>query len=508
MCRRSHPSCLGLVYHANALVYLYRDGQWHGSVGDHATGPGLPRASHGWEDDMHVRPLQILHRGSAIVGATGVPIATPASLRSAARGLVAGLLCALLAGCTANAPSTPEVGLGTPITTGSTDPNAGTPPLPGTRGAVRIALLLPLTGSAGTAEVAKGLRQAGELALVEFDNPNIVMTTKDTRGTADGARLAAEEAVKGGAEIILGPVFAKEVAAVSPVARAAKVPVLAFSSDRSVAGNGTYLLSFLAGQDVPRVVDFAAAKGKRTWAALIPEGVYGKVLDTAFREAVQATGGRVVAMQTFPANANGMLDPIRKVKAAIDESAKAGAPVDALFVPAGQDTLPALAPLLPYNDIDAKTIKLVGSTDWDYASVGREDVLQGGWFPAPDPKGWTEFAQRYQQSYNSPPPRLASVAYDAVSLAVSLSGGAPGQRFSEANLTRNTGFAGIDGLFRLRPNGAQERGLAVLEVQKFGATVIDAAPAAFPAGAAAAQTAGSGSTGGLSTYLPRLNLLD
>ena len=309
------------------------------------------------------------------------------------------LALTVLTGCTSQGPATTEVSLSSPITTGSTNAGQGAASTEDTgnsavarRGStVKIALLLPLTGSAGTAEVAKGLRQAGELALVEFDNPNIVLTTKDTRGTADGAKTAAEDAIKDGAEIILGPIFAKEVAAVSPVARAARVPVIAFSSDQSVAGNGTYLLSFLAGQDVPRVVSFAAGKGKRTFAALIPEGPYGRVLETSFREAVQAAGGRVAATQTFPANANGMLEPVKKIKEAIDQASAAGAPVDALFMPAGQDTLPALAPLLPYGAIDTRSIKLIGTSDWDYTNIGREEVLAGGWYPAPDPEGVERF---------------------------------------------------------------------------------------------------------------------
>jgi branched-chain amino acid transport system substrate-binding protein len=422
----------------------------------------------------------------------------------------------LLAGCTSQGPVTTDVSLTSPITTGSTnstqdaatgsDPT-GKPAASARRGStIKISLLLPLTGAAGTAEVAKGLRQAGELALVEFDNPNIVLSTKDTRGTADGARSAAEEAVKDGAEIILGPIFAKEVAAVSPVAKAAGIPVIAFSSDQSVAGTGTYLLSFLAGQDVPRVVRHATANGKRTFAALVPEGPYGRILEISFREAVQAAGGRIVATQTFPPNANGMLEPVKKIKEAIDQSATAGAPVDALFMPAGQDTLPALAPLLPYGAIDTRTIKLLGTSDWDYTNIGREEALAGGWYPAPDPKGWNDFVQRYTGAYNIMPPRLASVAYDAVSLVVSLSNNVAGQRFSEANLTRTSGFAGIDGLFRLKRNGQLERGLAVLEVGKSGILVADPAPTSFgPAAVSAAEPAAGAASGGLSSYLPRLN---
>ncbi len=437
-----------------------------------------------------------------------------ACARAAASTCLGLLSLTLLTGCTSQGPATSEVSLSSPITTGSTNAGqanassdeTGNAPAARRGSTIKISLLLPLSGSAGTAEVAKGLRQAGELALVEFDNPNIVLSTKDTRGTAEGAKTAAEEAIKDGAEIILGPIFAKEVAAVSPVARAARVPVIAFSSDQSVAGNGTYLLSFLAGQDVPRVVSYAATNGKRTFAALIPEGPYGRVLETSFREAVQAAGGRVAATQTFPADANGMLEPVKKIKEAIDQASAAGAPVDALFMPAGQDTLPALAPLLPYGAIDTRSIKLIGTSDWDYTNIGREGVLAGGWYPAPDPKGWNDFVQRYSSAYNIMPPRLASVSYDAVSLIVSLSNNPAGQRFSEAQLTRATGFAGIDGLFRLKRNGQLERGLAVLEVGKAGTIIVDAAPASFgPSAVSSAAPAASPSSGGLSSYLPKLN---
>jgi branched-chain amino acid transport system substrate-binding protein len=432
-----------------------------------------------------------------------------------------GLAISWLGGCTSQI-SLPDLAVANPITTSSTTSAVATTGTPGTggqagsadvaapagrRGNIKIALLLPLSGSAGTAEVARGLRQAGELALVEFDNPAIVLSAKDTRGTADGAKTAAEEAIRDGAEIIIGPIFAKEVAAVSPVARAARVPVIAFSSDPSVAGNGTFLLSFLAGQDVPRVIGHATANGKRTFAALIPEGPYGRVLEASFREVVQASGGRVAAVQTYPADANGMLEPVKKIKDAIDQAKTNGAPVDALFMPAGQDTLPTLAPLLPYSNIDTRSIKLLGTSDWDFTNITREDVLSGGWYPAPDPKGWNDFAQRYSQAYNIMPPRLASVAYDAVSLVVSLSNNAPGQRFTESNLTRPSGFAGIDGLFRLKSNGRLERGLAILEVQKFGAIVANPAPVSFPAGAnpAASASAGEAAAGGFSSYLPKLN---
>jgi ABC-type branched-subunit amino acid transport system substrate-binding protein len=350
------------------------------------------------------------------------------------------------------------------------------PSITGSAGAVKVALLLPIGAGGSTQNVAKALKQAAELALFDFDNPNIVLVPKDTQGTPGGARAAAESAIHDGAELILGPLFAQEVQAVAPVARQANVPVIAFSSDENVAGGGVYLLSFLAGRDVQRIVSFAASRGKRTFAELVPQSPYGRLAEAAFGKAVSADGGQIAINAPLPANdASGMIGPVRQVANAI----RGGQSIDALFIPAGREALPSLASLLATNDLPSSRVQLLGTGQWDYPNIGAEKALIGGWYPAPDPKGWSNFTQRYAKTYGTAPPRLASLAYDAVSLAVSLSQGLPGQRYSPAQLTRPSGFAGVDGLFRLLPDGTCERGLAILEVREGGPVVIDPAPSSF-----------------------------
>jgi branched-chain amino acid transport system substrate-binding protein len=345
--------------------------------------------------------------------------------------------------------------------------------------AVKVAFLLPISAQGNAAAVAKALKQAGELALFEFDNPSVQLVPKDTRGTPEGAKAAAQEAAAEGAELIVGPLFANEVAAAAPEAQRAGIPMIAFSSDRKVAGNGVYLLSFLAGSDVPRIVSYAVSQGKKRFAALIPQTDYGRLVEQSFLASVNQLGGQIVAVKSYPQDANGMLAPVREIAAL----AKKGEPpqIDALFIPAGADTLPALAPLLPYSTVDTTAVKVIGTNGWDYAGVGKEQALIGGWFSAADPKGWTGFTKRYVETYSDVPPRLASLAYDAVSLAVSLSNNPQGKRYTAAQLTRASGFNGVDGLFRLKPDGTSERGFAVLEVQRFGNQVIDPAPASFTA---------------------------
>jgi ABC-type branched-subunit amino acid transport system substrate-binding protein len=346
----------------------------------------------------------------------------------------------------------------------------------GATGTVKVALLLPVTSSGSTPAVAKALKQAAELALFDFDNPNVSLVPKDTKGTPDGARLAAESAIKDGAELIIGPLFAQEVAGAAPVARQARVPMIAFSSDEKVAGNGVYLLSFQAGRDAPRIVSFAMSKGKHSFAQLVPQSPYGRVAESAFAKAVSEGGGETSVRAAFPPDdSNAMLGPVRQVANAL----KGGQKFDALFLPAGREELPSLAPLLASSDLTSSRVQFIGTGQWDYPNIGSEKALIGGWYPAPDPKGWSNFVQRYSKSYGSVPPRLASLAYDAVSLAVSLSQNPPGQRYDMGQLTRASGFAGIDGLFRLLPGGTCERGLAILEVREGGPVVIDPAPSSF-----------------------------
>jgi ABC-type branched-subunit amino acid transport system substrate-binding protein len=350
-------------------------------------------------------------------------------------------------------------------------------------GSVKVALLLPLTGNVNAQQVAKAMKQAGELALFDFDRPNVKLIPKDTHGTPDGARQAAQDAIKDGAELVIGPLFASEVSAVAPVAQAANVPVLAFSSDRNVAGNGVYLMSFVAGSDVPRMISYAVSRGKTRFAALFPQNDYGRIVEQAFNRAVQENRAQVVTTKTYPPEANGMMQPVREISVL----AKRGSSpqIDAIFIPASGDTLPSLAPLFPYYEADTQAVKLMGLSGWDYIGVDKEAALQGGWFAAPDPKGWQDFTKRYAETYGGTPPRLASLSYDAVSLAISLSSNPPGQRFAASELTRSSGFQGVDGLFRLKSDGTAERGFAIMEVQKSGNQPIDPAPSAF--GTAVAQ---------------------
>ncbi len=354
----------------------------------------------------------------------------------------------------------------------------------------KIAMLLPLAGFGPSAAVAKSLKQAGEMALFERDNPNVRLLVKDDKGTPEGARAATEQAIRDGADIILGPLFARSVTAAAPLARQANIPILAYSNDTRVAGNGVYLMSFLPGPEVERIVSYAASRGKRRFAALMPADAYGDTVEPLFRAAVSRNGGTLVHIDRYAVGANAMLEPVKRVAEAIRSAELAGAPVDALFLPGGQDTLPQLAPLLAYNGIDPRRVQLLGTGAWDYPNVGREQTLAGAWYPSPDPRSWQDFSARFARTFGSAPPRLASLAYDAVNLAVSLSASPDSQRYTAAALTNPQGFNGVDGTVIFSANGLSERQLAVLEIQQYRNSVIDAASRAGSDPAAVAPVYG------------------
>jgi len=395
------------------------------------------------------------------------------------------LLCAAAAGF-AGACAAPSVGPS--IATGSVPPGAAAGggaeqrrPA-GDRSServARVALLLPITGPAQTAVIAKAMKQAGEMALFDAGSQTFQLMVKDDRGTPEGATAAAEEAVKDGAELIIGPLFATSVRAVAPVAQRANIPVVAFSNDAQVAGRGIYLMSFLVTQDINRIVAYSVAQGRKRFAALVPDDAYGRLMGEALRQAVSANGGSVKGFEAYPPGANAMLEPARRLVDAMKRADEDGEPVDAVFVPGGPDTLPGLGPLMTYAGMDLTRVKLIGTGGWDYPGIGREAAFIGGWFPAPEPRGWQEFSERFGRTFGAAPPRIASLSYDAVTMAVQLAANPAGARFTAANLTRPAGFSGADGPVRLRADGLADRSLAILEVQKMGVNLLEPAPANF-----------------------------
>jgi branched-chain amino acid transport system substrate-binding protein len=372
---------------------------------------------------------------------------------------------ALLAGCSGSLP------LGD-LGSGAAPGGAAPPSTNIGEGKVKVGLILPLSGSGNAAVAAQSMRNAAEMALAEFNNPDIQLLVKDDGGNAAGAQQAAQQTLDEGAEIILGPLFALTVGPVGRAARARNVPVIAFSTDSNVAARGVYLLSFLPESDVDRIIGYATTQNKRSIAALVPDNAYGSVVEAAFKQVVERRGGRVVALERYPADRAQMQGPVRNV-------AQAASRADAIFLPDGAAAVSPIVQTLVASGIDTKRVELLGTGLWEDAQIFSNPQLEGAWYAGPDATGFRNFSGRYRSRYGQDPVRTASLAYDAVALVAALVKTQGKQRFSEAVLTNASGFTGIDGLFRFRPDGTNQRGLAVLSVSPTGGQLISPPPKGF-----------------------------
>ncbi|MGE4432082.1 MAG: penicillin-binding protein activator [Sphingobium sp.] len=329
----------------------------------------------------------------------------------------------------------------------------------------RIALLVPTTGP--NAGVGQSIANATTLALLDTSAKNIRITTYDT---GKGAGAAASQAIADGNRLILGPLTSDEVKATAPAARKANVPIISFSNDASVAGNGVYILGYSPAQSVERIVGYARSRGMSNFAALVPAGVYGERAGTAMLRAVEQAGGTVVAMESFQRSSGSITAAIKKIPAGYDA---------VLIADSGRIALQAAPVIRQSGGAEAR---ILGTELWntEEGTIAASSALRGAWFASVSDAYYRQLATKYRARFKSAPYRLSALGYDAVLLTVRIAQnwkeGAP---FPVASLNDKGGFSGIDGAFRFGRDGVADRALEVQQIDTGKYTVIDAAPRGF-----------------------------
>ncbi len=416
-------------------------------------------------------------------------------------------LALLLGSCAATRtvserPRTPQVGtLG--AQTGKPLPSAGLVPAGVTP---KVALLLPMTGK--FAKLGTAMRQAAELALFDIAGKGFVMTPIDTGGTPEGATEAAKKARAGGAHLILGPLLSASVKAVKTELEGSGISIIAFSTDASVAGGSVFLMGFHVKPQIDRIVAYAVAQKLTRIAVVAPEGAYGEAVLQAFKEAAKTNNVAVAGSMLYPSDSAEMSKALRtftayniragrlnraiaktrgrtdaaarRARAEAKRSIRVKPPAwDAVIIADGGARLLLAASLLAYYDVDPDKVQYLGTGQWDDRMVAAEPNLKGAWFVAPPPEARAKFEEKFEAQFKRKPPRIATLAYDAVALAAVLARAKGGANFGVAALTSPNGFVGIDGIFRFREDGLSERGLAVLEVAEGEFRMIGNAPSTF-----------------------------
>lgn len=341
---------------------------------------------------------------------------------------------------------------------------------------VPVALLIPRGGSSSDELLAKNLENAARLAMRDLDGVTIDLRVYATAGRADTAAAVATQAVNEGAKIIIGPVYG-EAANAAGVAVASKgINVLSFSNNPTIAGGNVFVLGPTFDNTANRLVGYAKKTGKDRIVIVSGQDVAGQLGRSAIEQAIRANGATLAGNVDYALSQESVIAAVPRVKATVDASG-----ANALFLTTSSaSALPLFAQLLPEAGLQVATTQYIGLTRWDIPRQTLElPGVQGGWFALPDPAASAAFAQRYSAAYGSEPHPLAGLAFDGIAAVGALVKSGKSNALTGAALTQGAGFKGASGIFRLRPNGTNERGLAVATIRNNKVVVIDAAPRAF-----------------------------
>lgn len=383
------------------------------------------------------------------------------------------------------------------------------------RHSVKVAILVPLSGE--HADLGQALLKSAQMALFDLGSDNFSLIPRDTKATPEGARQAIQSAIENGAELIIGPLFSSSVRAVKPMAKRHNLNILAFSTDWMLAGDNTFIMGFLPFAQVQRVTQYALANEIENIGILAPNNDYGNAVIASFHSLSYRMGLDTSEVVRFPPDEHDISAIVRsfarydeRVAALEEEKARVDAlltqnpddellqaerealeqmdtwgdpPFEAVLLPVGEKQARTIANLLSYYDLGPDVVKRLGTGLWDNTGLASEQSLDRAWYAAPSPQFRAEFKKKFRNLYNQKPPRLATLSYDATALAVVLARkgirttGAPA--FDRVSIMNNNGFAGLDGIFRFRPDGLIERGMAVMEFRRENVYEIDPAPRTF-----------------------------
>lgn len=357
-------------------------------------------------------------------------------------------------------------------------PGGGVSPAGGNgSGQIQVALLVPGdSGQASDVLLARSLENAARLAIGDLKTVRVDLRVYNTAGSPALAASQAKQAVADGAQVILGPVFAQEANAAGVAVAPANVNVLSFSNNADIAGNNVFVLGPTFDNTAKRLATFAVRQGKGRIMIVHDRNTAGELGRAAIDRSVRASGGTIVAVGGYEFSQNGVV----AAAPAIAKTAKEAAAQSVFLTADSAGALPLVSQMLVDNGLNSQNVQFIGLTRWDIPAetLGLPGV-QGGWFAMPDPALYAQFQSRYSAAYSEAPHPIASLAYDGIAAIGALSRSDLRGPLSKSALTQGAGFVGVNGIFRLRDDGQNERGLAIAQIQNGQAKIIESAPRSF-----------------------------
>jgi len=341
---------------------------------------------------------------------------------------------------------------------------------------VPVALLIPRSDP-GAAPVARSLENAARLAIANLQGARIDLRVYDTGGNPAQAAAQAQKAVDDGAKIILGPLFAESANAAGIAVADEGINVLSFSNNASIAGGNVFVLGPTFMNTANRLMGYAARQGKRSIVIMSSPDASGSLGRNAIQRAASNNGIQVAASQQYPLTIEGITATGRDVQSILQQTG-----ADSVFMTADATSaaLPTLLEAMASGGVNPATTQYVGLTRWDVQpALFSFPGAQGGWFAIPNQAAQNSFESRYRAAYGAAPHPLAGLSFDGIAAIGALVGRGDRNALTGQALTQSSGFQGTSGVFRLRPDGSNERGLAVATVRNNQVVILDPAPSAF-----------------------------
>lgn len=383
---------------------------------------------------------------------------------------------------------------------------------------LRMAVILPLTGNASS--VANDLKNAATMALFNLNSDNIILQFYDSKGTSSGAREATLKANEDNADIIVGPLFADEVASAKKVADA---PIISFTTDQSVLSKNVFSIGFLIEQQIKRIVEYSIENGYKRFAIIVPDNETGNFIIKNFKKYASDFDGEVIITRSYKNKKEDLMksvkdisdfdnrnkeykqyvsdakarlnyltslsgsayssayddtqysstdDEVEFLQKTLDDLSKkttvSNPDYDAIFI-YGDDIndVIMIGSSLMYYDVHPDKIKFLGTSQLENSKIYGERAFNKAWYPSVSTKYNGKFNQAYKEHFGSEPNKIASLAYDAVSLIGMIS---KDGEIETSDILNPNGWTGINGIFRFNRNGTSERNMDVKQIVGGGIT--------------------------------------
>ena len=350
-------------------------------------------------------------------------------------------------------------------------------------GVMRIALLIPKSGA--NKALGSELQRGAELALFSLRNRQIELLVFDT--VANGAEIAAREAVLAETDIIVGPLFSEAVVPARQIASASGVPMLALSNNTAIAGTGSWLFGYLPEQQVDLLLGHALTAGRNKVGIIAANDSFGQRLA---RHARKRLGQLGFEPEDFMTLSSDQLASEDELKAAVkrftgytppedDEDTPAASELppprfDAVLFAGSADFALRTAPVLAYYDADPERVLYLGNAQWNQRRILMEPSLQGGLFASRPTDRDESFNALWSSAWDGRPGVLARLSFDAMAMAAIL---ASQQREAwNAALESGSGYNGFSGAYRLLPDGGNRRSFEIRQINGGASTIFQPAP--------------------------------